>query len=308
MSASPVVAPASADASPAARLAALEDVFRGMGAAIVCYSGGVDSALMLAIAVKVLGDRAIGMTAVSPSLAQADLEDATSLASRIGAVHRLVASNEIDDPSYQRNAPDRCFHCKSELYSIAEKKRAEWGIEHVVNGTNVDDLGDYRPGIEAAKNAGVRSPLVDLGIGKAGVREIAALLDLPVWDRPASACLSSRIAFGTSVTRERLSMVERFESELRALGFRGLRVRYHAIPAPASSPPGPAGPGGGEDIAFARIEVPVDDLARVASADVAPKLHQVGRDLGFAYVTLDLGGYRVGSHNEVLKRRLSVVS
>lgn len=298
MSAVPAAASPSADGSPAARLAALEAWFRGVGAAIVCYSGGVDSALMLAIATRVLGDRALGMTAVSPSLAQADLEDAKSLAARIGAVHRLVASNEIDDPSYQRNAPDRCFHCKSELYTIAEKKRAEWGVEHVVNGTNVDDLGDYRPGLEAAKNAGVRSPLVELGIGKAGVREIAALLDLPVWDRPASACLSSRIAFGTSVTRERLSMVERFESELRALGFRGLRVRYHGIPVA----------GGGDDVAFARIEVPRDDLARVASPDIAPKLHDLGRDLGFAYVTLDLGGYRVGSHNEVLKRKLNVVS
>lgn len=293
MAASAAVASSQAESA----LAALEDVIRRMGAAIVCYSGGVDSALVLAVATRVLGDRAIGLTAVSPSLARSDLEDAKSLAKRIGAVHRLVESHEIDVAEYQRNAPDRCFHCKSELYAIAEKKRAEWGIDNVVNGTNVDDLGDYRPGLEAAKNAGVRSPFVELGIGKATVREIAALLDLPVWDRPASACLSSRIAFGTRVTRERLSMVERFESELRALGFRGLRVRYHAIPAP----------GGGDDVAFARIEVATDDLARVASAEIAPKLHELGRALGFAYVTLDLGGYRVGSHNEVLKRKLNVL-
>ncbi|MFO0612067.1 MAG: ATP-dependent sacrificial sulfur transferase LarE [Polyangiaceae bacterium] len=316
-------------------LAALESMFREMGAAIVCYSGGVDSALMLAIATRALGDKAIGMTAVSPSLARADLDDATSLAERIGAVHRLVESHEIDDPSYQRNAPDRCFHCKSELYSIAEKKRAEWGVEHVVNGTNVDDLGDYRPGLEAAKNAGVRSPLVELGLGKAAVREIAALLDLPVWDRPASACLSSRIPFGTTVTPERLSMIERFEAGLRTLGFRQLRVRYHVLPGPdplrgggggggAPSDDGrselASGPEGGalrnraslrastDEIAFARVEVGAAELARAASPEIAPRIDAMGRDIGFAYVTLDLGGYRMGSHNEVLKRRLSVVS
>lgn len=291
----------SEDASSVAaeRLASLEALFREMQRAIVCYSGGVDSALMLAIAVRALGSDAIGMTAVSPSLAKADLDDARSLAARLGAVHRLVESHEIDDADYQKNAPDRCFHCKSELYAIAEKKRVEWGIEHVVNGTNVDDLGDYRPGLEAAKNARVRSPLVELGIGKKGVRDIAALLDLPVWDRPASACLSSRIPFGTSVTRERLAMIEAFEAALRGLGFRQLRVRYHVFPAPAGQP---------QDVAFARVEVGADELARAASPDLAPRIDAAGREIGFAYVTLDLGGYRMGSHNEVLKRRLAVVS
>jgi uncharacterized protein len=233
------------------------------------------------------------MTAVSPSLAQSDLDDAIVFDKGIGAAHRLVESHEIDDPSYQRNAPDRCFHCKSELYKVAEKKRAEWGIAHIANGTNIDDLGDYRPGLEAAKNAGVVSPFVDEGLGKADVRAIASLLELAVWDRPASACLSSRIAFGTSVTRERLAMIGSFEAELRALGFRQVRVRYHALD-------GDNGSGALSPRAFARIEVASSELVRATNPEVVREIVEKGKKLGFAYVTLDLEGYRVGSHNEVL--------
>jgi uncharacterized protein len=279
---------------PQHNLERLEARIAELGEVIVCYSGGVDSALVLAVAHRVLGPRAIGLTAVSPSLAKKDLEDAVAFARDLGVDHRLVESHEIDDPDYQKNGPDRCFHCKSELYAIAAKKRDEWSITHVANGTNVDDLGDHRPGLEAARRAGVVSPFVELGFDKAAVRGVASLLELPVWDRPASACLSSRIAYGTSVTPERLAMVGELEAKLRAIGFRQLRVRYHGLE-------------GGK--AFARIEVDPSEIVRAASSEVGNEIVRAAKALGFAYVTLDLEGYRMGSHNEVLSgRSLRVVS
>ncbi|MCL2448640.1 MAG: ATP-dependent sacrificial sulfur transferase LarE, partial [Polyangiaceae bacterium] len=206
-------------------LDALRAALRAMGSALVCYSGGVDSALVLAVAHEVLGSRAVGMTAVSPSLAPFEKEAAVAVAKQIGARHELVESNEIERPGYVANAPDRCFHCKTELYAIAEIKAGEWGLAHVLNGTNTDDLGDYRPGLDAAKNARVRSILVECGFGKDDVRRAAQLLGLAVWDKPASACLSSRIPYGTAVTRERLAQIGGLEAELRALGLRQVRVR-----------------------------------------------------------------------------------
>jgi uncharacterized protein len=279
-----------------AKLSALLAHLERLGSVLVCYSGGVDSALVLAAAHRALGSRAIGMTAVSPSLAAAELDDARFIAAQIGADHRLVDSSEIDDPSYQANGPDRCFHCKSELYRIAAAKRVEWGLAHVLNGTNVDDLGDYRPGLEAASNAGVRSPLVELAFDKADVRACAQALGLEVWDKPAAACLSSRLPFGTRVTRERLVRIGGLEAALRGLGFKRVRVRYHAIPS--------AGPGGDEsEQAIARIELDASEIARAASEGVRDALVRAGREHGFLYVTLDLGGYRMGSHNEVLAGR-----
>ncbi len=275
----------------AAKLSALVEHLSGLESVLVCYSGGVDSAVVLAAAHRALGARAIGMTAVSPSLAPSELDDARWVAAQIGADHRLVDSNEIDDPSYQRNDPDRCFHCKSELYRIAERKRAEWGLLHVVNGTNVDDLGDYRPGLKAADAAGVQSPFVDLGYTKADVRACARALGLEIWDKPAAACLSSRLPFGTRVTRERLARIGGLEASIRALGFRRVRVRYHPLGAEAS-------PG---EQAIARIELDEADLARAATADAREAIVAAGKEHGFLYVTLDLAGYRMGSHNEALK-------
>jgi pyridinium-3,5-biscarboxylic acid mononucleotide sulfurtransferase len=272
-----------------AKLARLRARLRDLGSVLVCYSGGVDSAFVLSVAHQELGAQAVGMTAVSPSLAPAEREEALAVARLIGAEHRLVMSNEIDDPNYIANNPDRCFHCKSELYRIAAQKRAEWNLTAIVNGTNVDDLGDYRPGLTAAKEAGVLSPLVELGFTKADVRAGSAAVGLPIWDKPAAACLSSRIPFGTSVTREKLAQIGGFEAALKQLGFRQVRVRYHGD--------------------LARIELGAEELLRAAEPATRAAIVAAGKEHGFRYVTLDLGGYRMGSHNEVLVgKALRVVS
>jgi uncharacterized protein len=263
-----------------AKLERLAATVRGLGSALVCYSGGVDSAFVLAIATRALGERAIGMTAVSPSLPPGELDEAVKLARDMGATHRVVTSNEMADPRYVANGPDRCFYCKSELYVIAEAKRAEWGLAAVLNGTNCDDLGDHRPGLEAAKKAGVRSPLVDCGFTKADVRAGSQAIGLRAWDKPALACLSSRIPYGTSVTTERLAQIGGFESELHRLGFRQVRVRYHDK--------------------LARVELDPTELARAVDPEVRAEIVAAGKRSGFQYVTLDLAGYRMGSHNEVL--------
>jgi len=264
-------------------LDAVRGILRELGSVLVCYSGGIDSAFVLAVAHAELGERAIGMTAVSPSLSESEKDDAARIAKRLGAAHRFVVSHELQRPGYVQNGPDRCFHCKSELYEIAEAKRREWQLAVVVNGTNRDDLGDYRPGLEAAKNAGARSPLVEAGMTKSDVRAAALAIGMDVWDKPAAACLSSRIPYGTSVTTERLAQIGGLEAELKALGFRQLRVRWHDQ--------------------IARIEVALGELELMLAPGVREAVVAAGKKHGFQYVTLDLGGYRTGSHNEVLLGR-----
>ena len=262
------------------KLQALRTLVREMGSVLVCYSGGIDSALVLAVAHEQLADNALGMTAVSPSLAPSEREGAERIARSLGARHEFIASHEIERPGYVANGPDRCFHCKSELYDIARRKLDQLGFAAILNGTNLDDLGDYRPGLTAARDAGVRSPLVELGFDKAAVRAAAQQLGLPIWNKPASACLSSRIPYGTAVTRERLAQIAGFEHDVHALGFSQARVRWHGK--------------------IARLELALAELPGALEPAVRAQLVAAGKRHGFNYVTLDLEGYRVGSHNEVL--------
>ncbi len=278
----PAVPPAGSAPSPRAveQLSALRAYLRQLGSALVCYSGGIDSALVLAVAHEQLGERALAITTVSASLPQREKDEAARFAVQLGARHQFVASHEIERPGYVANGPDRCFHCKSELYTIAAAQLEAHGLQHILNGTNKDDLGDHRPGLEAARQAGVRSPLAELGFDKNDVRSVAKLLGLSNWHKPAAACLASRIPYGTSVTRERLAQIDRFEQEIKDLGFSQVRVRWHGK--------------------VARLELGADELARALEPAVRQSIISSGKRQGFQYVTLDLEGYRMGSHNEIL--------
>jgi uncharacterized protein len=268
--------------SPSA-LDRLRERVHALGSVLVCYSGGIDSALVLAVAHEQLAHRAVGLTAVSPSLPESERKGAIDVAQSIGARHELVESHELLRPGYVENQSDRCFHCKSELYAIAEQKRAEWQLDAIVNGTNRDDFGDHRPGLEAAARAGVVSPLAELGFGKSEVREMAREMGLEIWRKPAAACLASRIPYGTRVTEGLLGRIGAFEADLHALGFASVRVRSHDP--------------------IARLEVPLEDLPRLAEPGVREKVVLAGKSRGFHYVTVDLAGYRTGSHNELLPGR-----
>jgi len=251
-----------------------------MGRVIVAFSGGTDSAYLAWAAGRVLGAGALAMTADSASLPASHKRDAEAFVRQYGIAHEYVATYEFDDPDYLRNDPNRCFHCKDELFTRLEQVGRERGFEHIVYGVNLDDLGDYRPGQNAARQLQVSAPLADAGLTKAEIRELSRLAGLPTWDRPASACLSSRIPYGTAVTPENVKTVESGEEALRALGFRQFRVRFH-----------------GE---LARIEIAPDELEKALSLEMAQRFTALFKGLGFQYVTLDLEGYRQGSLNEVL--------
>lgn len=257
----------------AARLAAMQDWIARFPSAIVAYSGGVDSALVAAVAHRALGDRALACIGVSPSYPEREMRDAVALAERLGVPYRLVPTDEHLDPSYAANPANRCYYCKTHLYGhLAALADAEgWAV--IFDGTHADDLGDDRPGRLAAAERGVRSPLAELGLGKPLVRALARLLDLPVWDKPAMACLSSRVPHGVSITPEILRQVERAEDHLVALGFTQFRVRHHAE--------------------IARIEVPLADLARAVGQQAA--IVSGLRDAGYRHVCLDLAGFRGGA-------------
>jgi len=260
-----------------ARYERLVQSVRGLGSVAVGFSGGADSALLLKVAVEQLGAGAVAVTAVSPSLPARDREEAVRLARWIGARHLLVDSSEFDDPSYRANAPNRCFFCKKELFDILRETAASEGLASIAYGAITDDLGDFRPGMQAAREAGALAPLLDAGFSKDDVRAVSRRLGLPTWDRPASACLSSRIPHGTPIDPEVLKRVERCEDVLIGLGLQQVRVRVH-----------------GE---IARIECATADLPRILDPGVREPLTKTFHENGFRFVTLDLDGYRTGSLN-----------
>jgi pyridinium-3,5-biscarboxylic acid mononucleotide sulfurtransferase len=259
----------------------LLETLRSYGRVAVAYSGGIDSTVVAQAAYEALGDAAIAVTAVSDSLATGELEEAQDLARRIGIRHRVIRTEEFADPNYLRNNPDRCYFCKSELYGRLSGLLGELAVDVIASGANTDDLGDHRPGMRAAGENGVRHPLQECGLSKADVRALAKAWDLPTWDKPATPCLSSRIAYGEEVTPERVRMIDQAEQWLRQRGLRLLRVRYHK-----------------GDVA--RIEVPLDDLPRLIHPEVRGALVQTFRALGFKFVTLDLEGFRSGSLNGMI--------
>jgi uncharacterized protein len=263
----------------ASKLDALRDALRGYRRVVVAFSGGVDSAFLLKVAADTLGEACHAVTAVSETMARSEIAEATALGAELGlgARHRVVESHELDRPGFRDNPTHRCALCKTELMDIAAPIAAELGAA-VALGTNVDDLGDVRPGITAAIERGARMPLVDAGLTKPEVRALSRELGLRTWDKPQLACLSSRFPYGTQITPDRLRRVDAFEDGLRALGFRQLRVRFHD--------------------AIARIELDTAELARIV--EVREQVVALGKQLGFSYVALDLAGFRSGSLNEVL--------
>src|SRR5215469_3487264 len=245
-----------------------------MGRVIVAFSGGTDSAYLAWAAHRVLGGNALAVTADSASLPESHKRDAEAFVARFGIPHEYIETREFENPAYTQNGPDRCFHCKDELFTRLSELGNARGYEHILYGVNVDDLGDYRPGQNAAKKHDVAAPLADAGLTKAEIRELSRAAGLPTWDRPASACLSSRIPYGTPVTIQNVKTVENGEEEIRALGFNQFRVRFH-----------------GEIV---RIEIAPEELPRALSLEMARQLTSIFKSLGFKYVTLDLEGYRQG--------------
>lgn len=267
-----------ADAQSACQLV---ELIRPLDSCIVAFSGGVDSAVVAYAAHAALGDGALAITGVSASLASGELEVAERIARAIGIRHETVFTAELADPNYLRNAPDRCLHCKTELYAKLAAEAARRGVAVLLNGANADDLDDFRPGMTAATQHDVRSPLAECGLHKDAVRRIAQAWGIEVWNKPATPCLSSRVAYGVAVTPERLAMIDRAETFLRELGFSRFRVRLH-------------------ENSLARLEMPVDQLQQLCSEATRLKIVETLREIGFRYVAVDLEGFRSGSFQQLV--------
>lgn len=267
------------------KLEQLKTLFAEMERALIAYSGGIDSTLVAKIAYDVLGDRAVAVTAVSPSLLPEDLEEAGIQAADIGIGHELVLTHELDNPNYTANPVNRCYFCKSELHDTLKPLALERGYPYVVDGVNADDLLDYRPGIQAAKERGARSPLAEVGISKAEVRELAKYLGLSYWNKPAQPCLSSRFPYGEEITIAKLQRVGRAEAYLRRMGLKIFRVRSEGDTA--------------------RLEVPAEQIKEFVLTTDLPVLVATFQSFGFVYVTIDLEGFRSGKLNQVLPRSLT---
>jgi uncharacterized protein len=264
------------------KLEVLRSTLAGYRRAVVAFSGGVDSAFLLKVAADALGTECHAVTAVSATMARSEVEDAIALARELGLGerHHIVESHELEVPGFADNPVHRCALCKTELMDVAGPIAAQLGDAPIILGTNVDDLGDVRPGIAAARDRGARMPMVEAGLHKQEIRALSRELGLRTWDKPQLACLSSRFPYGTQITPERLRRVDEFEDGLRELGFRQLRVRFHDT--------------------IARVELDVDELPRIVAPGVRDRVVALGKRLGFTYVALDLGGFRSGSANEAL--------
>ena len=267
-------------AALAEKLARLRAVLEDSHSALVCFSGGVDSMLLLRVAHDVLGARCVAMTAASETMAASERRDARALGALVGCHHEVIESHELARPGFAENPTDRCYHCKAELMDLARPLAARLGLATIMLGTNRDDLGDHRPGLRAADERGARHPLLEADLDKAEIRALSRALGLPTWDKPQLACLSSRFPYGTEITPERLRQVDGFEDALRALGFRQLRVRYHGQTA--------------------RIELDTAEMTRVLEPGIRQRIVTDGRRFGFTFVALDLAGFSSGSLNQLV--------